>query len=166
MTRLRPLECRDHDALLELYRLAAESCPAELYSARQRQAWAQLAQPSPGAEALTPLQRCLHDGLGLVSCEPDGTIAAFAVREPRDRVALLYCHPRWQRRGHATALLQHLELQAQLEGVLQLRTEASFVSQPLFERLGWQRSWQEELLIGAERFRRFRLHKGLQPILS
>jgi hypothetical protein len=47
-----------------------------------------------------------------------------------------------------------------------LRTEASFLSRALFRRQGWQPSWQEELLINGIHFRRFRLHKPLQPILS
>lgn len=164
MKWLCPLESRHHDALLQLYRLAVESCSPELYSTKQLQAWARLADPA--APSTTALQRSLSNGQGLVSCEADGTIAAFAVREPADRIALLYCHPHLQRRGHASALIEGMETQAHLEGVLQLRTEASFVSRPLFERLGWQRSWQEELLIHGERFRRFRLHKALRPILT
>jgi putative acetyltransferase len=166
MKRLRPLECRDHDALLQLYRLAVESCAEAFYSAGQRQAWAQQALPARTPAPPTPLQCSLQRGRGLVSCSADGRIAAFAIREPNDRVSLLYCHPDCQRQGHASALLQALEEDARREGLQQLRTEASLVSRPLFERLGWQRSWQEELLIHGERFRRFRLHKQLEPILT
>jgi putative acetyltransferase len=42
-----------------------------------------------------------------------------------------------------------------------LRTEASLISRPLFERLGWQVSWREELRIGGVPFQRFRMHKRL-----
>ena len=96
----------------------------------------------------------------------DGTIAAFAVREPADRIALLYCRPAHQHQGHAGRLLLALEQDARQEGITRLRTEASFLSRALFRRLGWQPSWQEELLINGIHFRRFRLHKPLPPILT
>jgi GNAT superfamily N-acetyltransferase len=101
-----------------------------------------------------------------VSCAANGTIAAFAVREPADRIALLYCRPAHQHQGHAGRLLLALEQGARQEGIARLRTEASFLSRALFRRQGWQPSWQEELLINGIHFRRFRLHKPLQPILS
>jgi GNAT superfamily N-acetyltransferase len=167
MKQLRQLRSRDHAELLTLYRLAVESCPAELYTSHQRLAWARQAgcddaNEQPAQQLLSTLQH----GQGLVSCEADGQIAAFALRDPGDRLALLYCRPDYQRRGHGRALIEAVEQQARAEGLSQLRTEASLVSQPLLERLGWQRSWQEELLIHGVLFRRFRLHKPLQPILA
>ena len=167
MEQLRQLLSSDHADLLEVYRQAVASCPAELYTSQQRLAWG--LQAGDGKAENTPshdLLRCLQRGPGLVSCDADGHIAAFAVREPRDRLALLYCRPDRQRRGHGRALIEAIEQQARAEGLRQLRTEASLVSQPLLERLGWQRSWQEELMINGVRFRRFRLHKPLQPILA
>lgn len=168
MKQLRPLESSDHDALLLVYRRAVESCNPALYSLPQRQAWAQQARRgSPAAtDTSAALRRTLSRGSGLVSCDATGSIAAFGLRDPADRLALLYCHPEQQRRGHATALLRALEAQARLEGVRRLRTEASFLSRPLFEREGWCCSWQEELLIHGVHFRRFRLHKLLAPILA
>jgi len=159
MKRLRRLESADGEAVLAVYRRAVESCPPELYSAGQRAAWASQVN-GPG------LRACLQRGEGLVSCCEEGTITAFAVREPADRIALLYCHPASQRQGLASRLLLALEQQARAEGIRQLRTEASFLSRALFQRHGWQTSWQEELLIQGVHFRRFRLHKPLDPILS
>jgi len=155
----RRLESGDGEAVLAVYRQAVESCPPELYSAGQLAAWA---RQTDGPE----LRSCLQRGEGLVSCGEDGTIAAFAVRDPADRIALLYCHPASQRQGHASRLLLALEQAARLEGLTQLRTEASFLSHPLFTRQGWQLSWREELLIHGVPFSRFRLHKTLDPILS
>jgi putative acetyltransferase len=159
MKPLRRLECSDHDAVREVYREAVESCCSELYTADQRAAWA---HQSGSATLLS----CLQRGQGLVSCAANGTIAAFAVREPADRIALLYCRPAHQHQGHAGRLLLALEQDARQEGIARLRTEASFLSRALFRRQGWQPSWQEELLINGIHFRRFRLHKPLQPILS
>ena len=167
MKQLRVLRSSDHAEALKVYRRAVLSSSAELYSSQQRLAWALQAgndnltvPPSP------QLLSCLQRGQGLVSCAGDGRIAAFAVREPADRLALLYCRPDQQRCGHGRALIEAVEEQARREGRQRLSTEASLVSQPLLERLGWQRSWQEELMINGVLFRRFRLQKPLQPILS
>lgn len=140
-----------------------ERCPTELYSDIQRSAWAAQAVDCAGCAGL---RSSLQYGQGLVSCLDDGTVVAFAVREPADRIALLYCHPSHQRQGHGTALLRALSQLAEQEGQTSLRTEASFLSYRLFEREGWQHCWQEELLINGVRFRRFRLRKPLQPILE
>lgn len=138
MKPLRRLECSDHDAVREVYRQAVESCCSELYTAEQRAAWAHQ------SGSLTLLS-CLQRGQGLVSCGADGTIAAFAVREPADRIALLYCRPAHQRQGHAGRLLLALEQDARRQGIARLRTEASFLSRALFLRQGWQ----QELSGGA-----------------
>ena len=167
MERLRQLLHSDHADLLEVYRLAVESSPAELYTSQQRLAWALQAGDRSADNTPSPdLLRCLQNGRGLVSCDPDGHLAAFAVREPHDRLALLYCHPDRQRRGHGRRLIAAIEQQARGEGLMRLRTEASLISQPLLEQLGWQRSWQEELMINGVWFRRFRMHKPLPPILA
>ena len=167
MKGLRELRSSDHAELLEVYRLAVQSCPAMLYTSQQRLAWAaQAGNDDKTVAPSTQLLNCLQRGQGLASCEVDGRVAAFAVREPFDRLALLYCRPDCQRQGHGRILIEAIEQQARDQGVDQLRTEASLVSRPLLERLGWQRSWQEELMINGVLFRRFRLHKRLQPILA
>jgi len=167
MKQLRPLRSSDHAELLEVYRRAVQSCSLKLYTNRQRLAWAQQAGSDdrtvpPSAQLLL----CLQRGQGLASCDSEGRIAAFAVRDPLDRLALLYCRPDQQRHGHGRALITAVEQQARSEGQQRLSTEASLVSQPLLEELGWQRSWQEELMINGVLFRRFRLHKPLEPILA
>jgi putative acetyltransferase len=146
-----------------VYRQAVLSCPAKLYTAAQRSAWARQAcadQPAAG------LLHSLSHGIGLVCCDGGGKVMAFVVREPADRIALLYCHPQHQRQGHGRQLLQAMEDQARNEGLKQLRTEASLLSQPLFCRAGWRVLWREELLIHAVHFHRYRLAKTLTPILE
>lgn len=157
MNPIRRLSSGDHDAVVEVYRQAVLCSTAPLYSPAQQTAWA--AQ----ADRLRPH---LHRGEGLVSCNDNNRVEAFALRDPEDRVALLYCHPRSQRQGRARSLLRALEHNARQQGLRQLRTEASFLSRDLFAAEGWQVSWQEELLIGRVLFRRFRMHKPLTPILT
>jgi len=163
MNSLRPLRPTDRDAVLQVYRQAVASCDPLLYTAAQRQAWAQQADSRQPSAALL---HSLSTGIGLVCADPEGRVLAFAVREPADRLALLYCQPQSQRQGLARQLLQAQEQLAEGEGLRQLRTEASLISKPLFCRQGWQLQWREELLINGVHFRRFRLAKSLAPILE
>ena len=150
--QVRRLEARDHDALVEVYRQAVLCSTATVYSKQQQWAWANQ------SEALRPL---LRQGRGFVSCNHQDQAEAFCLRHPKDRVALLYSHPSVQRQGCGTALLQATEQDARHEGITVLRTEASLISKPLFEAMGWQVSWREELRIGGLHFHRFRMHKLL-----
>jgi GNAT superfamily N-acetyltransferase len=112
------------------------------------------------AVAISVLDKTLQEGFGLVSCS-ETAIEAFAVLYPADRVALLYCRARSHRQGRGKQLLQALEEQAIKQGVRQLRTEASYISQPLFESLGWITEQKEHLLIGGIAFERFLMGKTL-----
>lgn len=151
--RIRSLERRDHDALVEVYRQAVLCSTGAHYSHQQQCAWARQ------CEAIRPL---LSLGQGLVSCSAGDQPEAFCLRHPDDRIALLYCNPQWQRRGLGRTLLQAMEEQAIRTGQTVLRTEASLISRPLFARLGWQVSWREELHIAGVHFQRFRMHKPLR----
>ncbi|MCP9817069.1 GNAT family N-acetyltransferase [Synechococcus sp. GreenBA-s] len=161
MVTLRRLQSRDHPRVLAIYREAVRGLAPGRYDPAQVQAWA------GQAEADAPeLRRCLDRGWGLVSCDDDGLPRAFAVLDPPDRLALLYCHPDFARQGRASALLEALEQQARRQGVATLRTEASVLSRPLFARRGWRVSWLEELRIGGIGFRRFRMALPLDPPLA
>jgi putative acetyltransferase len=174
MPDLRPLTPADHDSLVAVYRDAVESQTPGLYSPAQIAAWAGHAARS-GA-LLQPLQ----EGFGLASAGellPDGVldpgnldsrnrsdgppIEAFGILHPPDRLALLYCRGRSCRQGRSSAILQALEQHASQQGILQLRTEASQLSRPLFLRRGWQVEREEQVLFAGEWFHRWRMIKGL-----
>ena len=154
MPAIRAMAREDHHQLIAIYQAAVLSCDPSLYSSAQKSAWA--------AQA-TQLHEPLQSGQGLVSCADDGSVVAFALRAPLDRLSLLYCDPKAQRQGHGQRLLMDLENQARLDGCQILRTEASFVSKPLLIRQGWMVRWREELLINGVRFERINLWK---PILK
>jgi GNAT superfamily N-acetyltransferase len=155
MPLIRALAKEDHHQLAAIYEAAVLSCDPNLYTPAQKQAWA--AQASQ-------LHEPLNRGQGLVSCSEDGSVLAFALREPQDRLALLYCHPQAQRQGHGQGLLRAIEVQAREDGCALLRTEASFLSKPLLLKQNWSVRWREELLINGVRFERFNLWKPiLQP---
>ncbi len=158
MTSLRPLTPDDLEAVREVYRDAVLSQAPLLYTSDQVKAWADVVLKS------STLETILEQGVGLASCSGAGSvIEAFAVLEPADRISLLYCRGRASRQGRSTALLQALESLARGYGSRRLRTEASFLSRPLFEREGWCVDWIEELTIASVPFRRFRMVKDLPP---
>jgi GNAT superfamily N-acetyltransferase len=158
MNAITPLAAHDHDAVLQIYRDAVETVAPAQYSQAQVKAWSQQARSGSG---ITPLRNSLRRGWGLVSRSAEGEAEAFALLDPGDRVALLYCRGRSCRQGRGRALLRALEQEARRRGIPQLRTEASLISQPLFLYQGWQVSWQEELLINGVLFRRYRMAKLL-----
>jgi GNAT superfamily N-acetyltransferase len=99
----------------------------------------------------------------LVSCanDDDTIIEAFALLDPVDRLALLYCRGRSSRQGRAGALLEALEQHARSRGVGRLRTEASQLSRPLLERRGWVVDAEETVILGGVSFLRWRMGKDL-----
>lgn len=154
---LRPLLTADLPELVELYRDAVLSQTPALYSDRQVQAWADHAAGAAG------LAQALARGVGLASCAPppQRSIEAFALLDPLDRLSLLYCRGRSSRQGRATALLEALEPMARERGCRRLRTEASQLSRPLLQRLGWCVEAQEEVLFAGVLFQRWRMIKDL-----
>ena len=154
---LRPLTPDDLPELTAIYRDAVLSQASALYSPAQIRAWAGHAAQGACLDAV------LRRGFGLASCDADNSIAAFAVLEPADRLALLYCRGRCGRQGHGRRLVQALEAQARQQGCGRLRTEASQLSRPLLERLGWQVEAEETVLFAGEWFRRWRMIRCLAP---
>ena len=88
-------------------------------------------------------------------------VEAFALLDPPDRLALLYCRGRSSRQGRATALLQALQSHAFSQGVGQLRTEASQLSRPLLERQGWRLEAEETAWYDGVAFQRWRMLRDL-----
>ena len=150
--RMRRLEASDLDALVEIYRQAVLTSTDAFYTTAQQSAWASQ------CEAIRPI---LQRGQGFVSCNSSNQPMAFCLRDPADRIALLYSHPAMQRSGLGGMLLAACEDEASQQGVTCLRTEASLISHVLFQARGWQVSWREELLIAGVHFLRFRMQKQL-----
>jgi putative acetyltransferase len=153
---LRRLQPNQVDAVLEVYRDAVITQATGLYSVRQIEAWACHAARDPGVRA------ALLRGHGLVShaATPE-RIEAFALLDPPCRLSLLYCRGSASRQGHGRALVRALEAQAHAFGCTQLRTEASRLSRPLLERLGWQVEGEETVLFAGIRFGRWRMIRDL-----
>lgn len=175
--QLRPLTPDDVEQALAVYSDAVRSQAPGLYDAGQIDAWAGHAQRSQ------ELRRALLRGRGLVSCDDEpganhastnrgganhaggnpggGSVEAFGLLDPLDRLSLLYCRGRSSRQGRATALVEGLEAMARAAGYRQLRTEASQLSRPLLLRRGWRVEAEETVLYAAVAFVRWRMIKDL-----
>ncbi len=93
----------------------------------------------------------------------DGQPVAFAEFTPPDHLDFLYTTGQFARRGLATKLHQQLEKIARDGGAILLRTEASYLSRPVFNRLGYEVTEIEVVERFGEVFRRFIMRKILQP---
>ena len=150
--QLQPLIGSDHLVVREIYADVITYEGQSFYTKEQLQSWAALAW-LPGV-----LDKSLVEGRGWISLQKQQA-EAFAVRYPLNRLALLYCRSRATRRGHATALLNRVELEASEEGQTRLVTEASLFSYPLLLRRGWNLIETEAIQIGGVRFERFQMEK-------
>tara|TARA_Y100001968_G_scaffold267575_1_gene257558 strand:- start:133 stop:606 length:474 start_codon:yes stop_codon:yes gene_type:complete len=151
---LRQLIISDHRTVRDVYVDAIQSQVNKIYSQEQVNAWSAL--------AYLPqiLDKPLKEGKGFVSCQ-NNQIEAFAVRYPMNRLALLYCRGRSTRLGHASNLLDRIELEAKLDKQNYLVTEASLCSFELLLKRGWILKNPEKILIGGVDFTRYLMKKYL-----
>ena len=157
MALIRRLLPSDLAEVVEVYRDAVRSQASGLYSPEQIEAWAEHAGRSQ------EVGEALARGYGLASCggPTRRSIEAFGLLDPIDRLSLLYCRGRACRQGRASALVRALARTASVRGCTALRTEASQLSRPLLERLGWQVEAEEEVLFAGVSFLRWRMIKAL-----
>ncbi|MFM8525692.1 MAG: GNAT family N-acetyltransferase [Cyanobacteriota bacterium] len=164
MHGLRSLQPDDAPAALEVLIDAVQSQAVRLYDADQVRAWCDHARTQ--VDLVAALAR--GQGWGSVSAggdaadpEAPGCLEAFALRDPPDRLSLLYCRGRSCRQGRASALLLAVERSAAAEGIGRLRTEASQLSRPLLLRHGWQEEAAEVVVLAGVAFERWRMVRTL-----
>lgn len=162
MDRLRPLRPDDAAAALAVLIDAVQSQAVGFYDGAQIQAWCEHARTH------ADLSAALARGSGWASVDPAAggpeSLEAFALRDPADRLSLLYCRGRSCQQGRASALLAAVEQDAAAEGVRCLRTEASQLSRPLLERRGWTVEAAEVVVLAGVEFERWRMLKPLESL--
>jgi putative acetyltransferase len=107
----------------------------------------------------------LSRGVALVGVDASGELAVLGQLYPSDCIALLYCGPRFARRGYATAISLRLEAIARAQGVTRLGTTASKLSLPLFERQGFRLLETERSVFNDTAFERYKMEKLLTPAI-
>jgi len=152
---LRPYLQEDLEAVASVYRDAVTGLGPQGYDAAQVAVWASF------AEDRRTFGDRLADGLTVVAEDEEG-VAAFGQLHPAGHIEFLYCAPRAARRGFATAIYAWLELQALQSGDFALTTDASRVSRPFFEKMGFDVVEAEYVERSGVTLERFRMRKELR----
>ena len=137
---LRQITIKAQLELKKLYFDSIQSLDEKIYSQEQKRAWSSQAWNNPNFE------RSITKGKGWLISKK-GIIIAFATRYPPERIALLYCKGKFQRKGYGSKLLHKLENEAKKEGLDSLSTEASLISYELFLKNEWKIIRKEKIII-------------------
>ena len=152
---LRQITIKDQMELKKVYFESIQSLDENIYSQEQKRAWSSQAWNNPNFD------NSITKGKGwLISKQ--GTIIAFATRYPTDRIALLYCKSKFQRKGFGSKLLHKLEDEAKKQGLDSLTTDASLISYKLFLKNKWEIIRKEKVNINKIFFERYKMIKTLQ----
>lgn len=152
--QLRHLLPGDLKELAAVYRNAVIALGPQAYAEDQIEVWASYPEDSD------EFYGRLSGGITLVA-DFCGKPVAFGQLEPDDHIAFLYCSPEFARRGIATRIHAGLESAARGAGTSIIRTEASRISRPFFERQGYEIVASERVERKGVAIERFRMRKLL-----
>ncbi len=127
----RPYLPADAERCAAVFRDAIEFSAADDYDDDQRAAWAARVDDEAAFGARLAGQLTIVATL-------EGFVVAFASLKGADRLDMLYVDPAAGRQGVGSALVDALIRLAASRGAKRLTAEASDVSKPLFERLGFR----------------------------
>ena len=154
---LRQIVIKDQLELKKVYFDAIQSLNEKIYSQEQKRAWSSQAWDNPNFD------KSITKGKGWLLSD-QGIIVAFATRYPNNRIALLYCKGKFQRKGYGSILLNKLEDEAKKEGIHSLLTEASLISYALFLKNEWKIIRKEKVTINNIFFERYKMTKIIKVI--
>jgi len=152
---LRQITLKDQLELKKVYFDSIQSLDKKIYSQDQKRAWSSQVWDNPNFD------KSITKGRGWLLSE-NGIIVAFATRYPKNRIALLYCKGKFQRKGCGTKLIQEIEEEAKMEGLDSLSTEASLISYRLFLKKEWKIVRKEKVNINNISFERYKMIKILK----
>ena len=142
----------DQHELKKVYFDSIISIDESIYTKEQKRAWASQAWDNK------EFAISINEGKGWL-INVGGEIIAFALRYPKNKIALFYCKGNSQRNGYGTKLLYKLEKEAKNEGLKSLLTEASLISYRLFLKNKWEIIRKEKIIIKNIIFVRYKMIK-------
>ena len=116
--------------VVDLFYMSVHAIDSLIYSQEQKYAWA--AYPVDYGAWQSRLALTKPYLLFI-----DGDVAGFIELAPDGHIDCLYVSPVFQRKGVATALLNHVICVANKRGIEQLYAEVSLIAKPLFEKFGF-----------------------------
>lgn len=125
----------DAGEILDIKREAIEDLEHWQYSPEQVEVW------KPKDDYLDTFEQAIDDDQFVVHvAESDGDIVGYgALNVPAERIDAVYVRPAHHGEGIATALVKHLELSAEFQGILELDIIAAQNAVPFYESVGYWR---------------------------
>lgn len=127
---IRNYSSDDANALTDIFYDTIHQVAIEKYTQEQVNAWA----PKP---VNYEYWRQRLEQLPPYVAEIDGLVVGFITLTPTGHIEWTYTHKNYQRRGIASALYDHLESQAQKQGLSRLSVNASKFARPFFDKKGF-----------------------------
>ena len=142
----------DFETLAQIYIQSVRKLAPSLYSKAQVDAWSAFPHNNP------KFQEFIFKPQTYVM-EKDHTIISFSGLDSDGHIASLYVHPFFSRQGYGTKILLYILEKGLASGMKRFYTEASFFSQPLFSRCGFEIMEMETVKYGEVSFDRYKMEK-------
>ncbi|MGL4859815.1 MAG: GNAT family N-acetyltransferase [Enterobacteriaceae bacterium] len=156
---LKPYQASFAAAIARLFYLAVHNIADSLYSPQEKAAWAPWPPDEPfWAQRLQQTQ----PWVALL----DEQVVGFIEYEHQGYIDCLYTHPDYQRRGVATALLQHITQSALHGGTKTLYTHASKAAVPFFSHHGFHVMQENQVLRHGTVLVNYLMQKALVPVTA
>lgn len=116
--------------ITDLFYQSVHAIDPLIYTPEQKEAWA---PTPPNYTAWLTRLNVKKPFVAII----DGHVAGFMELDSDGHIDCTYTHPRFQGMGIASALYEHLLLEARARKISRLYVEASFIAKQFFERRGF-----------------------------
>lgn len=151
---IRKYRIQDLSPVVRLFTDSVHELTAGAYDETQRYAWA---SRTPHLDTW----RERLESLETLVAEEGSDLAGFISYEKDGHIDLVFTAPNYARRGIASALYHEAEQQLKGLGVKELKTEASVVARPFFERHGFEVVDEQRVTVRGAQFLRYLMRKKL-----
>jgi ribosomal protein S18 acetylase RimI-like enzyme len=146
----------DHVAIAEIFSRSVHEIACDVYTPEQCAAWSDK-EPNPDH-----WQRRCEIKRPFVAVT-DGEISGFLELDPDGHIDCAYIHPKFQRQGIMTQLVQHAIESCFAFGIDRVRVKASICARPMFEKLGFRLIEEKEVRIGGIALKNFAMEFVKMP---
>lgn len=156
MTRVRPFQDADVEAMATLYERAVREIGARDYNPAQVEAWIGREPRAPRfREKMADGRRCW------IALDNSGQVAAFVDLEADGHIDFLYAAPEAAGHGVAATLLDVLEAAARESGLKRLYVEASEPARRFFNRRGYALLNRRDFEVGGVAIHNYAMERWL-----